>query len=169
MPDMLVPLYKLPADQPLLDTARRAGIVIRRANPWELQATRTFIQKHFSIGWADETSVGFANKPVSVFLAIASGAIVGFAAYECTRRGFFGPTGVARRFRGRGIGRALLLAGLHGLREMGYAYAVIGGAGPTEFYRQACAAMEIPDSSPGIYAEPLQPLKTGKKPRSRRR
>ena len=51
--------------------------------------------------------------------------MIGFAAYETTRRGFFGPTGVAPSERGKHIGKALLLASLWGLREMGYAQAVV--------------------------------------------
>jgi hypothetical protein len=41
---------------------------------------------------------------------------------------------------------------------VGYAYAVIGGAGPTEFYRRAAGAVPIPDSTFGIYpARPIAP------------
>ena len=82
--------------------------------------------------------------------------LVGFAAYECTRKDFFGPTGVIESERGRGLGRALLLASLWGLRELGYAYAVIGGVGPAEFYERAVGARLIPDSDPGVYADPLR-------------
>ena len=57
--------------------------------------------------------------------------------------------------RKKGIGAALLVASLWGLREMGYAYGIIGGAGPTEFYAKECGAIVIPDSVPGVYADPL--------------
>jgi len=156
MPDLLVALYKLPPIESTLESLRGQGINIRRGNPWEITPTRAFIEKHFATTWADEVSVGFANKPVTVFLATEQGQIVGFAAYECTRRGYFGPTGVAESMRGRGIGAVLLLASLHGLREMGYAYGIIGGAGPVEFYKRACGAIEIPDSTPGIYVDLLK-------------
>ena len=49
----------------------------------------------------------------------------------------FGPTGVAENARGGGIGKSLLLACLCGLREMGYVYGIIGGAGPVEFYENS--------------------------------
>ena len=39
---------------------------------------------------------------------------------------------------------------------MGYAYAIIGGAGPVEFYQRECGAKLIPDSVPGVYADPLK-------------
>ncbi len=58
--------------------------------------------------------------------------------------------------RGRGVGRALLLACLWGLREMGYVYGIIGGVGPAEFYERAVGATLIPDSTPGVYADPLR-------------
>jgi predicted N-acetyltransferase YhbS len=156
MPDMLVNLLRLPTLDPCLDELRRAGVVVRRAQPWELTAVREFVAVNFSQAWADEIAVGLVSQPVTVFVALREGRLVGFAAYECTRRNFFGPTGVVEIERGRGAGRALLLASLWGLREMGYAYAVIGGVGPAEFYERAVGATLIPDSSPGIYTDPLQ-------------
>jgi GNAT superfamily N-acetyltransferase len=103
-------------------------------------------------------SVGFANKPISVYIATIDRRLVGFAAYECTRRAFFGPTGVLESARGKGIGKALLFAALFGLREMGYVYAIIGGAGPVRFYQKTVDAIVIPDSEPGIYADSLRSL-----------
>lgn len=156
MPDMLVPLLKLQPLEPLLEELRSRGVVLRRGLPHELTPVREFAHKHFGSAWADEISVGFANKPTSVFIALRDGIVVGFGAYECTHRGFFGPTGVAESERGSGIGKALLFACLWGLREMGYAYAVIGAAGPVEFYAKTVGATVIPDSSPGIYANPIR-------------
>jgi predicted N-acetyltransferase YhbS len=152
MPDMLVNLLKLPTLQALPDE----GITIRRAQAFEITPVREFIKKSFSIAWADEISVGFANKPVTVFIATREGRVIGFAGYECTRKAFFGPTGVASDERGRGIGKALLMASLWGLRELGYVYAIIGAAGPVDFYQEAVGASVIPDSEPGIYADLLK-------------
>jgi predicted N-acetyltransferase YhbS len=156
MPDMLVPLLKLPPVEPLIDEMRAGGVIVRRAHPFELTPMRKFAEEHFSVQWADEISVGLANKPTSVYIAIRDGKIIGFGAYECTRRCFFGPTGVDPAERGKGIGKALLIACLWGLREMGYAYGIIGGAGPTEFYAKTVGAIPIPDSTPGIYADLLK-------------
>jgi predicted N-acetyltransferase YhbS len=139
-----------------MDEMTAAGVTIRRARPYEISRVAEFVTRHFAVTWADEISVGYANKPTSVFIAIIDGEVVGFAAYECTCRGFFGPTGVDPAFRGKKIGAALLLASLYGLKEMGYAYAIIGGAGPTEFYAKAVGAVAIPDSAPGIYDRPLK-------------
>ena len=156
MPDMLVNLLKLPPQEPLLASLKEAGVTIRRAQTFEISRVREFVNKNFSASWADEISVGYANKPVSVFIAIQEGEVIGFGAYECTRRAFFGPTGVDETVRGRGVGKALLLACLYGLREMGYVYGIIGGAGPTEFYAAVAGATVIPDSVPGSYADPLK-------------
>jgi len=156
MPDLLVNLSKVPPLTPLLAELENQGIRIRRAQPFEISPLRTFIEQEFSRSWADEVSVGFANKPVSVFMATTDGKIVGFAAYECTRRSFFGPTGVSKTQQGRGVGTALLIASLQGLSEMGYVYGIIGGAGPVEFYQKTVGAIVIADSTPGIYTDLLR-------------
>ena len=134
------------------------GILVRRAQPFEITPVRSIVEKHFSLAWADEISVGFASKPVSVYIAVVEQEVIGFAAYECTRRGFFGPTGVIKTKQGSGIGKALLVASLWGLRELGYVYGIIGGAGPVEFYQRAVGAIVIPDSDPGIYTNLLKGL-----------
>jgi GNAT superfamily N-acetyltransferase len=152
MPDLLVNLLKLPS----LDQLNDEAVNIRRAQPFEITAVREFIAKNFSVAWADEISVGFANKPVTVVIATRQGRVIGFAGYECTRKAFFGPTGVAEEERGSGIGTALLIASLWGLRELGYVYGIVGGAGPVEFYQRAVGAIVIPDSQPGIYTDLLR-------------
>ena len=152
MPDLLVNLLRLPA---LEDTSTQ-GFIVRHAQPWDLTPVRRFVTENFSAKWADEISVGFARQPVSVYIAMIDRELAGFAAYECTRRGFFGPTGVIDSARGKGIGKALLLASLWSLREMGYVYAIIGAAGPVRFYQKTVGAIIIPDSEPGIYADALK-------------
>ncbi len=132
------------------------GISLRRAQPFEITQVRSFVENNFSVAWADEISVGFANKPVSIYIAVLEKRIVGFAAYECTRKTLFGPTGVAELVRGRGVGRAMLIASLWGLKELGYVYGIIGGVGPVEFYERAVGAIVIPNSDPGIYTNLLK-------------
>lgn len=156
MPDLLVNLLKLPPLERALAEVTDAGINVRRAQPFEITPVREFIESNFSIAWADEVSVGFANKPVSVYIATRDARVIGVAGFECTRRSFFGPTGVAESERGSGIGKALLIASLWGLRELGYVYGIIGAAGPVDFYREAVGAIVIPDSEPGIYSDLLQ-------------
>jgi GNAT superfamily N-acetyltransferase len=152
MPDLLVNLLKLPERLRLSDP----DVNIRRAQPFEITPVREFIKNNFSDAWADEVSVGFANQPVTVFIATRASRVIGFAGYECTRKAWFGPTGVAPSERSQGIGKALLIESLWGLCELGYVYGIIGGAGPIEFYQQAVGATIIPDSAPGIYTDPLK-------------
>ncbi len=152
MPDLLVNLLALPP----LENISDQSITIRRAQPFEISPVRKFIETNFSVAWADEVSVGFANKPVTVLIATRDGRVVGFAGYECTRKAFFGPTGVEKTERGRGIGKALLMASLWGLRELGYVYGIIGAAGPVEFYQETVGAVVISDSEPGIYTDLLK-------------
>lgn len=154
MPDMLVKTYALPEPSaPLVRKLRQEGIVIKRALAPEMKRLEAFVQAHFSAGWASKLAVCFANSPVSCFYAAQGEQIIGFSCCESTCRAFFGPTGVLPEYRGKGIGKALLLIALEHLRDIGYAYAIIGSAGPTKFYEASCGAIEIPDSSPGIYAD----------------
>jgi GNAT superfamily N-acetyltransferase len=152
MPDLLVNLLKLPA----LEETGAQDFTVRRAQPFELTPVTTFIAVNFSRHWADEITVGFARQPISVYVATMQHELVGFAAYECTRRGFFGPTGVIQEAQGQGIGKALLLASLWALRELGYVYGIIGAAGPVRFYQKTVGAIIIPDSEPGIYTDALK-------------
>src|SRR3954470_8243626 len=104
MPDMLVQLLKLPSVEGLLAQMRNQGIAIRRAHVFEMTQLRDWVAREFSQTWADEVVAGHANKPISVFVAIRAGQVLGFGAYEATCRNFFGPTGVLKDERGKGIG-----------------------------------------------------------------
>ena len=45
MPDMLVHLLKLPPEQPLIDSMREEGVIIRRVHSFELTPVRAFAEK----------------------------------------------------------------------------------------------------------------------------
>lgn len=152
MPDMLVRLYDLPDPSPTYRRVQEAGVSIRRGEPWDRERYRRFIGEAFGPLWTVEADLAYNGSPITAFLAERDDRIVGFAAYECTRRGFFGPTGVQQSERRRGIGAALLFRCLESMREMGYAYAVIGGVGPAEYYQKVCDAFVIPGSEMGVYA-----------------
>lgn len=159
MSDMICSLIDLPPLAGKLDALRQQDITIRRPHPWEQTRLRDFILKHFTQGWADETSVAFHRQPVTAYVALRGGReIIGFAAYECSRRDYFGPTGVDPAWQGKGIGRVLFIAALRGLRELGYTYAIIGDAGPTDFYRRVVGAEEINiGDGKGIYTIKEEP------------
>jgi predicted N-acetyltransferase YhbS len=152
MPDMLARLYALPDAVQHYERAATAGYTVRRADPWDRDRLRQFVKEHFGPLWAVEADRAFIHSPTTAFVATRDGDLAGFAVYECTRRGFFGPTGVREDLRGNGLGVALLFRCLESMREMGYAYAVIGGVGPAAFYEKAVGAFVIPGSEVGIYA-----------------
>lgn len=151
MSDMLVALYRLPEQDKELHQLRENGIVIRKPLAPEKQVVLDWVKSHFSQAWADECDVSFSRQPVACYIAVEHGKMIGFACYEATCRNFFGPTGVGEQARGRGVGKALLLACMHAMRAEGYAYAVIGSAGPVDFYARTLGAVPIEHSTPGIY------------------
>ncbi len=151
MPDLLVKLYELPSLEAALEKPLQHGVEIRRALAPEKHLICAFAQQHFGEGWASEIEVGFSRVPVGVFVATKDNRCVGFACYDATLRGFFGPVGVDETLRNQGIGAALSLAALHAMRHIGYGYAIIGGAGPVDFYTRLCGAIVIEGSEPGVY------------------
>jgi GNAT superfamily N-acetyltransferase len=155
MTDMLVRLYDLPDSGALYAQAAAHGVVLRRARAFEKHTVADFAREHFSEKWASEVEVALTRQPVACFIATRERRILGFACYDTTQRGFFGPTGVLEDARGTGLGKALLMISLEALRDIGYAYAIIGGVGPREFYTNTCGAIEIPGSDPGIYSDLL--------------
>jgi len=156
MTDMLVKLYALPPLEPVMAQQSAQGISIRRAIAPEKHLVLDFVRQHFSEYWVSECEAAFAHQPVGCWLAVDGDALIGFGCWDATTRGFFGPTGVSEAARGRGAGKALLLACLHDMRQFGYGYAAIGGVGPVDFYASVCGATIIPDSTPGVYAGMLR-------------
>lgn len=154
MPDMLVKLYELKDNSELYKKLEEKGVQIIRPMTPNKYKVHKFITEHFSEGWASEVDTAFTRFPVSCFIAVdkETKEILGFAAYDCTYRDFFGPTGVDESKRKLGIGRALLLKCLEAMRDEGYGYAIIGSAGPTDYYGKCCGATIIEGSVPGIYA-----------------
>jgi GNAT superfamily N-acetyltransferase len=150
MPDMLVRLYELPPLAPALAAADAAGVTVRRALVAERPQVTEWVQARFP-PWRAEVEAAFCRQPVGCFIAARQSLLIGFACIEATAPNFFGPSAVAQDERGRGIGRALLLAALHAQRAMGYGYAIIGGVGPAGFYAKTVGAQLIAGSSPGIY------------------
>lgn len=151
--DLLVKLYALPSAA----ANPTPGVSIRRALAAEKQLVSKFVMKTFGPGWASECEVSFARMPVACFIAVARDTICGFACYDATARGYFGPLGVAEDYRRRRVGSALLTNALKDMAAHGYGYAIIGGATESQFYRSV-GAIEIPDSTPGLYSGMLKSL-----------
>lgn len=154
MIDMLVRLYDLPDSQELYTRIAAGGVTLRRARAFEKHTVAEFAQA-FSEKWKSEVEVAITRQPAACFIATRDKEILGFACYNTTHKGFFGPTGVAESARGMGLGKALLMRSLEALHAEGHAYGIIGGVGPKEFYEKACGAIEIPGSDPGVYHDIL--------------
>lgn len=151
MTDMLVRLYELPDLCDYIKKMEQIRVRIRRPNVWEKPLLLDWVKEYFSLSWALECETAFAVRPPSCFIAVKDDVLIGFSCYDCTRLNFFGPTGVADYARGKGVGTMLLLSCLNAMKDGGYAYGIIGGIGPAEFYAKAVGAIIIEGSSPGIY------------------
>jgi hypothetical protein len=163
MPDMLVKLYDLPEMVPLVKKINDQGVVVRRVMAYEKLDLVEWVVKIFGRGWASECDLAFTNHPISCFIAVKAGNILGFACYDSTCKNFFGPTGIIKESRGLGIGKALLVSCLGAMAANGYAYAIIGAPGPQEYYVKTLGATIIEGSSPGIYPDPLIRDRAGNK------
>jgi len=156
MHDMLARLYDLPDPASRVAALHDFGIDVLRALAPERHLVVSWVRQHFGEGWASECEVSFGRLPISCFRAQRGQEVLGFACYDATAKAFFGPSGVLERERRQGIGTALLLVTLHAMAAEGYAYAIIGGVGPAEFYSKAVGAVLIAGSTPGIYANLLR-------------
>lgn len=156
MSDMLVKLYQLPDPRESCEALARSGIAIKRAIAPEKHHVLAWVETKFSKSWASECDAAFAHSPCSCFVAIRNSLLVGFACYDAASRGFFGPIGVDDTLRKAGLGKALALRTLEAMREAGYGYAIIGWAGPVDFFKKTVGATVIAGSEPGVYKNMLK-------------
>jgi GNAT superfamily N-acetyltransferase len=156
MADMLIKLYELEATGSFEADQKALGIELRKPIGPEKNAIIAWVFDHFGDGWASEVEVALSNQPRTCFVAVKDTQMIGFACYDATALGFFGPIGVAKSHRKRGTGRALLNACLLDMKSKGYGYAVVGGVKDMQFYKKAVGAVEIPDSDPGLYANQIK-------------
>lgn len=152
MTDLLVKLYGLPPLDGEIKALANKGITIRRALPVEKHFIGPWVGKLFYGHWVSECEAALSRIPPTCWIAIENKRLIGFACYDTTAKGFFGPIGVAEEVRGRGVGRVLLLTCLHAMRWVGYGYAIIGDVGPIEFYQKVVGAVVIENSTPGLYS-----------------
>lgn len=150
MPDLIINLYSVKFAA-LCGRPVPEGVTIRPALAPEMALVVDWVRENFSDNWASEATVAFSRRPITCQIAIFESRLVGFACHDVIARGFFGPTGVHPDARGSGIGVALLAAALSALKSDGYAYAVVGDAGPVDFYSAAVGATPIPMEDKGIY------------------
>ena len=156
MQDMLVSLLDIPSKSELDKLSSKLaseGINIRRAMVPDMYLVLDFVEATTGRSAKGECAVCFSRQPVSCFIAEKDRKVIGYACYEATMRDFFGPMEVLKDFQGKEIGAALLLSCLHAMKDIGYAYAIIGGVGPAGFYTKVCGARLIENSDPGVYKD----------------
>lgn len=142
--DMIVNLTKLPQG-PVLGE----DIKIKRAFSGEKSAIVDFVRTNFEETWVGETEHALMQSPGHCFIATQGGKLLGFACYDATAKGFFGPIGILPKAQGKQLGVALLIRTMEAMREAGYGYAVIGWVNNAEnFYRKAVDAEYIPNGQP---------------------
>jgi GNAT superfamily N-acetyltransferase len=84
-------------------------------------------------------------------VAVAGRQFAGFGCYDATALGFFGPIGVQESMRGKGTGKALLLACLLDMKLKGYGYAIIGMTNLLDFYGKCVGAVPIEGSEGSVW------------------
>ncbi|MBE6757419.1 MAG: GNAT family N-acetyltransferase [Ruminococcaceae bacterium] len=148
MSDMLVNLYDLPKAPTVAEGTR-----IVRVLPPDFGKVLTFVKTHFDGGWVHECETALHQSPPACFAAVREHAVVGFACYDATARGMFGPVGVDAAVRGQGIGAALTYRCMEAMKEAGYAYAVIGWCDEKQaFYTRTVGAMPIENTGDTVYS-----------------
>lgn len=161
MADMLVKLYNVKPDPALIARLEQQQITIKRVLAPDTGRVIRFIEASAEAHWPQESkeswmaecAAAMTNHPPTCFIAVQQRTIIGFACYNATAKGYFGPTGVLREAQGQGVGKALLIASLLAMWDEGYGYAIIGwpARSAMEFYVKTVQAQVIEDSSPGIY------------------
>lgn len=131
--------YNLDAD---LTNLPSPATDVRRPSHEESDRVLAFIEREFGAIWRFEASKAFEREQPLAVISEENGEITGFAVHDVNNRGlgFFGPTGVAKSMRGRGIGGALLIASLSDMRRLGFAHAVIPWTDALAFYKKVCNA-----------------------------
>jgi hypothetical protein len=139
--DMIVSLkdYEFP-------TISTSNINCRKAEQNDAAWLKFFLKNEFGNRWITAVENGFSQENIPIFIAIDNNQINGFACFDVGRnkKGLFGPMGTSLSNRLQGIGYTLLHHCLREMKEQGYEYAIIGQAGPLEFYEKACNAIIIP-------------------------
>ncbi|PFB99702.1 GNAT family N-acetyltransferase [Bacillus cereus] len=121
---------------------------IRKAISSDFEKLARFVKNEFGERWSKSLDYGFRTykEELPIFIAEQGGEIIGFACYDVVRgkKGLFGPMGTAKHNRVNGVGKTLLNHCLYNMKKSGYEYAIIGQAGPIEFYERCCDARLIP-------------------------
>ena len=158
MADMLVKLYNIPNSHDIEKKLLKNGIRVKKALAPDRSKIIAFSRICAKDDYSDEVRAAFANNPVTCYIATREKEIIGFACYEATARNFFGPMAVLESERKKGVGKVLLLKALESMRELGYAYAIIGwpANSAVSFYKKCAGAIMIDEKSSGVYKRMIE-------------
>lgn len=143
--DMIASLYNLPKINV------RDDIKLHKAFVSDLDQICEFVDREIPehLGWKKEILYAITQSPIKVVLATKDNELLGFACYDSSAKGFFGPIGVKKDKRNQGIGTALVCKTMEYMKSDGYAYAIIGWVTDAEeFYKKTLNAKWIENSSP---------------------
>ena len=98
MKDMLVKLYELPEKCVEYDKLKKE-IDFRRPLAAEKYLVANWVKENFGEGWKSEVDVSFSKNPISTYIAIKDGEIIGFSTYDAAYLNFLGPMGVSKKYR----------------------------------------------------------------------
>jgi len=106
--NLCVNLDDIPEKQPKTELE---GFKVSRATPDDNKELFSYVKKHHGFGfWPEEVDLTFQNDPITTFIIRdnKTGKIEGWASHTVHFPGSFGPTGVSKKFRGKGLGALLL-------------------------------------------------------------
>ncbi len=141
--DMIVGLTNLPTYK------LEENLKMKRAFVGDKETILTFVKENFQSNWVYEVEHALMQEVGKCFIVTENGKLVGFACFDASAKGFFGPIGVLPEKRNKSIGKALLIRTLEAMREYGYGYAIIGWVSDAEqFYRKTVNAEYIKNGNP---------------------
>ena len=141
--DMIVNLTNLP------EMSINSKVKIKRAFVGDKETILEFVESNFQKNWVYEVEHALMGDVSKCFIATEEGKLIGFACYDSSSKGFFGPIGVLEERRKENIGQALLIRTLNAMKEYGYGYAIIGWVSDAEqFYRKTVGAEFIKGGNP---------------------
>ncbi len=83
MADYLVNLYDMdPSWSP--EKLEEAGITIRRVLSPDKGKVMEFVRKYYEGGWESECEHAFSHDPITCYIAVQKGEIIGFSCFDAT-------------------------------------------------------------------------------------
>ena len=138
--DLTRPL-PVPPEEERRHELSRAGVVVRELSHRDEASLRAWLERTWGPNWTFEGLLALRRRVPTGVVAERGGRIVGFAVFDSTRPGWFGPMGVEPGLQGGGLGIELCVRAFEAMARKGYARAEIAWAGPRCFYARKLGAV----------------------------